>query len=195
MEKDPAAAKNLADPDIQSVMFEAQKEYARSGEEDLAKVLVDLLTDRTTETERSLRTLVLNEAISSVPKLTEQQRRAIGLVFLVRYSRWTGNTPTPEDCFREFMVKDVLALGGDLPTSALNYQHIEYVGAGSVSISSISFASALRSGVEGLFTRGFQWKTFRRIFEMQGIFRALSCRATESPRCTKWPLWPTRTFL
>ncbi|WP_426996322.1 LPO_1073/Vpar_1526 family protein [Pseudarthrobacter sp. N5] len=155
MDKDPEAAKNLADPDIQSVMFEAQKEYARSGEEDLAKVLVELLADRTIETERSLRTLVLNEAISSVPKLTEQQRRAIGLVFLLRYSRWTGKTPTPEDYFREFVVKDVLALGKDLPTSGPNYQHIEYVGAGTVSISSFSFGSALRSGVEGLFTRGF----------------------------------------
>lgn len=155
MEKDPDAAKNLADPDIQSVMFEAQKEYARSGEEDLAAVLVDLLADRAVETERSLRTLVLNEAITSVPKLTEQQRKAIGLVFLLRYSRWTGNTQTAEDYFREFVVKDVLALGHDLPTSGPNYQHIEYVGAGSVSLSSVSFGNALRSGVEALFTRGF----------------------------------------
>jgi hypothetical protein len=155
MEEDPASAKNLADPDIQSVMFTAQKEYARSGEEDLAATLVDLLADRTAETDRSLRTLVLNEAILSVPKLTEQQRRAIGLVFLLRYSRWTGSAATPEDYFREHLVKNVLALGDDLPTSPQNYQHIEYVGAGSVSVSSAPFGTVLRAGVEALFTRGF----------------------------------------
>lgn len=155
MEENPAAVKNLSDPDVQSVMFEAQKEYARSGEEDLAKVLVDLLTDRAAETERTLRTLVLNEAIMSAPKLTEQQRRAIALVFILRYSRWTGNSKTADEYFRDFLVKDVLTLAEDLPTSGTNYQHIEYVGAGSVSVGTASFGESLRSGAEGLFTRGF----------------------------------------
>lgn len=73
----PHQAQKLADPDVQSVLFEAQKEYARSGEADLREALVDLLTARAVEDERTLRTLALNEAISAAPKLTEQQRRAI----------------------------------------------------------------------------------------------------------------------
>lgn len=150
--KDPGALKNLADPDVQSVMFEAQKSYARSGEEDLEAVLVDLLVDRTTTVDRSLRNLVLNEAITSVPKLTEAQRRSIALVFLLRFTRTTSSTV---DDFMSTYVDELVAVGGDIPSLQHDALHIEYVGAGSRSLGEYSFGDALMLGSEGLFTRGF----------------------------------------
>lgn len=149
----PERADKLADPDVQSVVFEAQKEFARSGEDDLRTALVDLLSARIEEDERNLRTLALNEAIASAPKLTEKQRRAIAWVFYLRYTRAT-NIGTP-DAYFAMLEREIESLGVDVPRGQADYQHIEYVGAGSMSIASTSFAKRIMAGVEGLFTSGF----------------------------------------
>lgn len=149
----PERVDQLADPDVQSVLFQAQKEFARSGEDDLRVALVDLLAARVGEEDRNLRTLALNEAIVSAPKLTEKQRRAIAWVFFLKYTRPT-NIGTPEDYYLR-LKNEVSALGVSLPTGHADYQHVEYVGAGSLSISSRSFASGIMSGVEGFYTKGF----------------------------------------
>lgn len=47
------------------------------------------------------------------------------------------------------------SVGVNVPSGQADYQHIEYVGAGSISMGSISFGKGLMGGVEGLFTRGF----------------------------------------
>lgn len=150
----PERAERLSDPDVQNVLFEAQRDYARSGEEDLSRVLVDLLSSRVDEDARSLRTLALNEAIISAPKLTEGQRRAIAIVFILRYSRPTF-AMNAEYYAANYLRPSVLPLAGELPTNNFDYQHIEYVGAGTVSISEASFGLLLRSGVSGLFSQGF----------------------------------------
>lgn len=153
-ENNPQSVGSLADPDMQSVLFDAQTQYARSGEEDLGQVLVDLLADRASQETRTLRTLALNEAIHSAPKLTEQQRRAIGLVFILRYAKFNaaGNA---QMLYEGYLKPSVLALTGDLPEKDIDYQHIEYVGAGTVSLSSVTFGEVFRSSYGGLFTKGF----------------------------------------
>lgn len=149
----PERANALADPDVQSVVFQAQREFARSGEEDLRVALVDLLAERIGEDDRNLRTLALNEAIASAPKLTEKQRRAIAWVFYLKYTRPVAVT-TP-DAYYSRLEQETSALGVDVPTGHADYQHIEYVGAGSLSIASTTFAKGIMSGVEGLYTKGF----------------------------------------
>lgn len=149
----PEQIEALADPDMQSVLFDAQKEYARSGEEDLKQALVDLLAARAEQTDRDLRTLALNEAIASAPKLTERQRRAAAWVFYLRYTRDMGSGDP--DAFYTRLAEVVDALGVDVPERHADYQHMEYVGVGSVSISSVSLGGAIYSGSEGLFTKGF----------------------------------------
>lgn len=149
----PRPAASLADPDMQSVLFDAQSQYARSGEEDLGQVLVDLLADRASEEARTLRTLALNEAIHSAPKLTEKQRRVIALVFILRYARYMANDARA--LCEEYIKPCVAALAEDLPEKSIEYQHIEYVGAGSVSVGSAEFISLIRAAYSGLFTRGF----------------------------------------
>lgn len=151
--KDARSVNSLADPDMQNVLFEAQKEYSRSGEADLRQALVDLLATRAGQEERDLRTLALNEAIVSAPKLTESQRRAIAWIFFLRYTRST-EFDTPEAFFARF-ANVVDALGADVPDRLAEYQHLEYVGAGAVSLSSVSFGAGVRSGCEGLFCNGF----------------------------------------
>src|SRR5690606_21563385 len=65
--KDPSLLGNVKNPDIQYVVYEAQKSHARRGNKELADLLVDLLVDRTGEKEGTLLELVLNESLETAP--------------------------------------------------------------------------------------------------------------------------------
>jgi hypothetical protein len=150
----PEGLRAASDPDMQRTLFNAQTEYACSGEEDLQAALVDLLVDRAGESDRTTRTVALNEAVTAAPKLTRAQRRAIGLRFILVYATWTGGAgadPFYGDYFRDA----VLPLIGDLPTHVSDYQHIEYVGAGAVALGEKGLGAALLDHSPATFTRGF----------------------------------------
>lgn len=54
----PDALKRASSPDFQAALFTAQKEYAISGDEDLASVLVDLLVARSEQQQRNMLQIV-----------------------------------------------------------------------------------------------------------------------------------------
>ncbi|MFL6238357.1 MAG: LPO_1073/Vpar_1526 family protein [Actinomycetes bacterium] len=151
-EEHPEALERFSDPDLQRSVYRAQEEFACSGDEELAEVLVRLLVDRAGEEDRSVRTIALNEAIKAASLLTAAQRRVIGAVFFLRYTRQKA----PDlQTFKALLHRSLAPLALGLPTQASDYQHIEYVGAGSVGIGSLGFGAAVRAGNEGFFTRGF----------------------------------------
>lgn len=143
----------LANPDIQVSLSEAQKGYARTGDEDLKESLVELLVHRVGEKTGSLRSIALNEAITSTPKLTEEQRHAIAWVFFIRHTR-PMNPGNPAGLY-QLLQTVAYELSGILPSSREDYLHIEYVGAGTVSVMEFDFVSSIIAGVESLFTEGF----------------------------------------
>ncbi len=150
----PQGLQAATDPDMQRSLFRAQCEFACSGEADLERILVDLLVDRAGETTRAMRTLVLNEAIVSAPKLTAAQRSAIAVCFVARYTTWRG--PQTVDAYYELRIKrNLVALATNLPTSDAAYQHIFYVGAGGDAIGKTEIAAALAHYDPGWFTNGF----------------------------------------
>ncbi|HWO16197.1 MAG TPA: LPO_1073/Vpar_1526 family protein [Solirubrobacterales bacterium] len=151
----PEALPNVADPDVQRSVFNAQREYACSGDEDLESALVDLLVDRVSRENRDTQTLALNEAINAAPKLTIEQRQAIAVCFIVRYTRFTGD-PTLEGFFETYIKGNLLPLASGIPTSQTAYQHIEYVGAGTVGMGQVRAAKAIMHGSEGWFNKGFK---------------------------------------
>jgi hypothetical protein len=84
-QKVPQALGSAADPDMQVNLFNVQRDFARSGEGDLASLLVDLLVDRATEADRNVKTLVLNEAIGVAPRLTREERATLAIIYLIRH--------------------------------------------------------------------------------------------------------------
>jgi hypothetical protein len=63
-------------------MFNTQKkEYAKTGDVDLKEQLLDLLIQRIDSDERSLKQVVLDEAIILLPKLTKDQINLLTLLF------------------------------------------------------------------------------------------------------------------
>jgi hypothetical protein len=149
----PHALSSVHDPDMQRAIFNAQREYACSGEEDLDKVLVDLLVDRAEQRSRDIKTVVLNEAITTVPKLTIDQRSAIVICFLARYTRCF---PPSLGEFYQYLANNWAPFVSSLPTKHSAYQHIEYTGAGSIStVGHMPLGTVLLASSRGFFTRGF----------------------------------------
>lgn len=149
----PERIAQMANPDVQTAVFEAQVGYARAGEESLKEDLIDLLAKRMKEDDRNLRTLALNEAIVCAPKLTEQQRRAIAWIFYLRETR-PSETQSTEDYLKDLR-GTVAHLGTDIPTGRADYRHMEYVGIGSIQLTEASFGEVVMKEADGQFTRGF----------------------------------------
>lgn len=63
----------FVDPAIQYTLFKAQKEYAKTGDEELKEYLISVLLERTKCESRNLKQIVLDEAINTLPKLTREQ--------------------------------------------------------------------------------------------------------------------------
>jgi hypothetical protein len=89
--------RTLADPAMQEALFRTQQAYALSGDPDLGQVLVNLLEDRAAEPERSLRQVILREALDVAARLTTDQINVLSVLFevlRVRHSNEDGMTAT-----------------------------------------------------------------------------------------------------
>lgn len=85
--ENPEGFKKAEDPDFQYALFTVQKEYARTGDEDLGDLLVDLLVDRSKQEQRNILQIVLNESLNVAPKLTDDQLAALAVVFIFKYTQ------------------------------------------------------------------------------------------------------------
>ncbi|MFD9376113.1 LPO_1073/Vpar_1526 family protein [Streptomyces sp. NPDC059999] len=88
----PEAIQNIRDPGVQAAILDAESAYARSGDDDLGSLLVDILTKRTTSPKRNLTQLALSESINVAQKLTSEQYSSLSLVFLLRNVRFGINS-------------------------------------------------------------------------------------------------------
>lgn len=152
LERNPAGILHAEDPDFQYSLFIAQREYAKSGDPDLAELLVDLLVDRTKEEARSLTSIVLNECLSVVSKLTSDQIAALTLVFLLRYtvSSNVNNYAALVDYVRE-----LIPLISLLPRKGSAYQHLESMRCCSIQAVKLHTSTVFLQSYKWLFCKGF----------------------------------------
>lgn len=80
----PEAISKIEEPDVQYSVINAQKQYARYGQKENLQILVDLLKTRFQMEEGSLKSIVLNESIEVMSKLTINQIKLITALFLVK---------------------------------------------------------------------------------------------------------------
>lgn len=113
----------LQEPDMQYQLFFAQKEYARSGDENLSEILVDLLVERAKEYEHSILQIVLNEAISTVPKLLPTHLDILSIVFLIKYTQLSNISDL--STLKKFLNLHTHFVK-NISTNATVYRHLEY---------------------------------------------------------------------
>lgn len=140
-------------PDFQAALFTAQKEYARTGDEDLGDLLVRLLVDRTKESNRNLMQIVLNESLTVAPKLTVNQLDALSLIFILKYTRSTVLASLK--ALHEFLDKFILPFVSELNTKMSTYQHLEFAGCGAISLTQTPIGEVFRHNYPGIFSKGF----------------------------------------
>lgn len=152
MELNPAGIETFADPDVQYALMAAQRTYARTGDQDVADVLVDILVDRTRETERNVLQLSLNESLEVAAKLTADQFAALSLIWLIRYTR---SNVSSRDTLGTYIDTYLAPHVPRIRTSEATYQHLEYAGCGSIGIGEISVEGAYRDTYGVVFSKGF----------------------------------------
>ena len=138
VQEDPNLIQNTKNPDIRYDIIEAQKAYARLGDQEMADLLVKILVERTKSTENTFKNIALNESLSVIPKLTSKQIAVITLIYLVRYYSFVPEFKMPFDFYYQTLVN---FLAVEIPNSEMFYQHLQYSGCLSISIGSSSFAS------------------------------------------------------
>ncbi|MCX4177742.1 MULTISPECIES: LPO_1073/Vpar_1526 family protein [Paraburkholderia] len=126
----PEGLQQTGEPDFQHSILEAQKAYARSGDEKLETVLVDLLIERAAEQVRSLRQLVLTQSIETISRLTSDRlatcaplKRCLetgefrhALVGLEKFAENTNDTyPDVKQVLAVAAIKQT-SIGGQMPS-------------------------------------------------------------------------------
>jgi hypothetical protein len=152
-DKDGDSFHNFKDPGLQSALFDAQKEYAKVGDEDLADVLVDILVDRAALNERNLMQIVLNESLQTAPKLTPPLFDILSVTFILKHTR-NSKLGSLED-LGKYLENSLDPFLPNLTKELPSFQHLESTGCGSVSALGKSLGDIFRTNYAGLFSKGF----------------------------------------
>lgn len=161
----PTGLGKSEDPDFQYALFTVQKEYARNGDKELGDLLVDLLVDRSKHDQRDILQIVLNESLSTAPKLTDSHLAVVAVIFLFKYTQHLG--VGNHKMFGEYLDKHLLPFASKITKNQSCYQHLEFSGCGSVGLAGNSLESILGTTYQGQFLKGFD--------ESEIANRAISC--------------------
>lgn len=152
-QENPEGFRKAEEPDFQYGLFTIQKEYARTGDKELGDLLVDLLVDRSKQDERNILQIVLNESLSTAPKLTDEQLSALAIIFLFKYTQ--NFNIENHTSLGAYFDKHVFPFVDRLVKNPSCYQHLEFAGCGSIQIGEISLEEQLSHVYHGQFMKGF----------------------------------------
>ena len=145
--RNPAALQSIADPDMLNMLYAGVSGYARSGEDDLARALIDMLVDRAGQQERGLELQLLNRAIETVPKLTRGQRATLAITFFVKHIQYDGAPCLPD--LYNFMNNCISPFVNEMAISRADFGYMRYAGAGNMSSSNEGLFRAMARGLSG----------------------------------------------
>ena len=155
-------------PDFQYVLYEASKNYARSGEAKEEELLVNLLVERTKQTSRNLLQIVLDESVSVVQKLTQEQINILSVLFVLKNTR-VVNPSNIDEVFANYR-NLIIPLTKIISDNYTNVQHLTYTSCGTESIGSRTIVQGLRQQYPGLLSKGFS----KELFDQQNIPEEIS---------------------
>lgn len=152
--ENPDGFRQANDPGFQYALYTAQKEHARSGNKDLSALLVDLLVDRTKHQSRDFVQIVLDESLSTAPKLTNSQLASLAAVFFLRYTE--NNLLGTHESFCLNLDRFLAPLVASITKSVASFQHLEFSGCGAIAVTEISLEGVFSDRYKGLFMKGFE---------------------------------------
>lgn len=150
-EESPEAINNTEDPDVRYAIYEVQKSYARLGDKEMGDLLVDVLMQRTMNQDESFEKLVLNEALTIIPKLTTKQIDILSLIHIMRYLNFKPEFQIPFEHYYSFLHPFINKR--IIPKKEIFYQHLQYAGCLSISIGSSDFNNIIKHKFPHLFDK------------------------------------------
>jgi hypothetical protein len=120
----------------------------------LKRLLVEAVLAISAEPERSLKSIMLLEAIKVSPNITQRQLRILGAVFTIRYVNFLGAGTLKQlvDLYLDHIGRDV----GSLQPTPGDLRHLEYCGCATFSaISRLTLYGILTHDYPGLLSAGY----------------------------------------
>lgn len=158
---------SFSQPEKQVALLDAQRAYALTGDEELKSSLVRTVLEISKEPERSLKSIVLQEALKVLPTLTSQQMKAIAATFVVRYVHFgaAGNLLALSKAYERCLGRK----WSDIDPTDGDFRHIEYSRCGSIDIGEHSFIGIIKESYPGIVSAGFPAQELIDAFGQAGI--------------------------
>ncbi|NLR59306.1 hypothetical protein HGH93_14410 [Chitinophaga polysaccharea] len=162
LEKHAQHTTKLQEPGVQASLFEVQKAYAKTGDKELGQRLLAVMLQRVCSKERSIRQIVLDEAIEVLPKLTDAEVKLLTLSVSATKIKYTDiNSPRN---FENFIKNALLKFFPDSITPAES-SHLQYCGCFTLPMGMskmyMSLGEYLGHRYRGLLTHGFTEEEFK----------------------------------
>lgn len=171
-DKSPESLEEFKNPAMQDALFHTQKEYAKSGDENLGDLLVDILVDRAKTQERNMLQLVLDESLIIAPKLTVEHFDLLTLSFLL--TRTVSQRIVDIDSFKEYLKNQILLFSDSIRNERTTFNHLEYLGCGHIRMGDYgNLEEKLKRQYKAVFSKGFTKEDYEKevgIFENSSTF-------------------------
>ena len=125
--------------------------YARSGDETIRDMLVDLIAQRSKHTDRTRLTLSLNDAVERAALLTANEFAELSLTYLLRYTQHSARNLA---AFVEHLNTSVAPFMSDISTEESSYSYLEAQSCAVTSVMSTDLYSIWKQLYGGLFSKG-----------------------------------------
>lgn len=139
-ELNPEDIQKVSDPDFQFVLNSSVIQAGRKDEQELRENLAYLLVERIKNSNDNLRSIVYNEAIETIGKLTQDELKIIALTFLLRYTKFT-EVENLQDLNN--LLARVTSPFLNFKNTNAEFQHIEYTGCGSIGFGSWNYLDSI----------------------------------------------------
>lgn len=125
----PEEFQRFSNPDIQAGLYQAVYSAARKDSAELRRMLSHLIVKRVKNDQNELKQIVLNEAIPTVAKLTQNQMKIMALCFMLRQTSF--RIAMPWGVFKGIFEHSIRPLI-DFKGSRAEILHLQYAGCGKV---------------------------------------------------------------
>ena len=163
----PDTVEKLVEPAVQDTLLKIQKEYAKNDDPALKERLIALLKNRLKADEKDMETIVLDEALEIVPKLTGIQLNILSLNLTVL--RILHHEVTNRDTFFHMLTSKILLFYSNHMSKTMEYAHLQYLGCTGILSEGSTYKpieEIFRNRYAGIFCRGFSREEF---YEYMGI--------------------------
>ncbi|WP_157097535.1 LPO_1073/Vpar_1526 family protein [Photobacterium sp. J15] len=172
-EKNESYLEQIATPDVQISLYDAQRQFAKSGDKNSEKILVDLLTQKVVDihgnVDRGIRQIALDESISIVSKITPRQLDTLSIIFIT--AKTLNHNVNNLKSFNAYLESYYYPFAHDLLVDDLTYLHLEQIGCGSRMQAGYYYPiqQLLRDNYKAIFSKGFELSELNAILQQDEI--------------------------